>query len=283
MKIFETGNFLLKKIKSDAKRYLKGFGRKQLAYALFLTTLFLYFLYGNVLDYSNERLPETQVLMERYGQRLEDNLNSKHTDSLVLLKEREQLLAAIEERVVTYLYKIPDYSFMNSLAVYLKHRPTLLQEIPSAVPLEKGDYVLSSRYGIRTHPISLKTKKHLGIDLAAPLGKTVYATASGTVSEANYSDTGYGNYIIIKHRFGFESLYGHLNTIVVTEGQNIQQHELIATVGNSGNSTGYHLHYETLKNAHRINPIPSLSLKMTVYKEQIKENLTNNDNNKTKH
>ena len=82
--------------------------------------------------------------------------------------------------------------------------------------------------------------------MAAPLGKTVYATASGIVSKVIYSSNGYGNHIIIKHRFGFESLYGHLNKILVRKGQKIGQHELIATVGNTGTSTGYHLHYEIM-------------------------------------
>lgn len=272
MIIFETTNFLLKKIRFDTKRHLQSFGRKQLAYVMFLAVLLLYYLFGHVLEYSDKRLPETKVVMEQYGQRLEVNLSLKHTDTLVVLKEREHLLTAIEERIVAYLYQMPDFSYMNSLEVYLKHRPELLRQFPSAVPLEKGDYVLSSRYGIRTHPISLKTKKHFGIDLAAPLGKTVYATASGTVSEVIYSSKGYGNHIIIKHRFGFETLYGHLNKIMVRKGQKIQQHELIATVGNSGNSTGYHLHYETVKNEYKIDPIPSLSLKRNIYKEFLKLN-----------
>ncbi|WP_339652517.1 M23 family metallopeptidase [uncultured Maribacter sp.] len=275
MIIFETTNFLLKKIRFDAKRYLQSFGRKQLAYVLFLAVLLLYYLFGHVLEYSDKRLPETTVVMEQYGQRLEMNLSSKQTDTIVVLKEREHLLTAIEERIVAYLYQMPDYSYMTSLEVYLKYRPELLQQFPSAVPLEKGDYVLSSQYGIRTHPISLKTKKHFGIDLAAPLGKTVYATASGIVSEVIYSSNGYGNHIIIKHRFGFESLYGHLNKILVRKGQKIQQHELIATVGNSGNSTGYHLHYETVKNESKIDPIPSLNLKRNVYAELIEQNNNN--------
>lgn len=267
---FETANFLLKKIRCDAKRYLESFGRKQLAYVLFLSVLFLYYLFGQVLVHSDKRLPETKVFMEEYGQLLEVNLNSRPTDTIVILKEREQLLTAIEEHIVTYLHQIPDFSYMNSLKVYLKYRPELLKQIPSTVPLEKGAYVLSSRYGLRIHPISLKTKKHFGIDLAAPLGKTVYATASGIVSDITYSSNGYGNHIIIKHRFGFESLYGHLNKILVKKGQKIHQHELIATVGNSGNSTGYHLHYETVKNGSRIDPTLSLNFKKYIYRNIIK-------------
>ena len=268
----ETGNFSLKKIGFATIRYFQSLRRKQLAYVLFLAALLLYYLFGHGFKYSDNKLSETEIVMERYGERLKLNLSSKHTDTKVVLKEREQLIGAIEELIAVYLYQMPDYSYMTSLEVYLKYRPELLQQFPSAVPLEKGDYFLSSRYGIRTHPISLMTKKHFGIDLAAPSGKTVFATASGIVSEVIYSNDGYGNHIIIKHRFGFESLYGHLNKIVVRKGQRIQQHELIATVGNSGNATGYHLHYETVKNKNKIDPIPSLNLKRNIYTKFMGQN-----------
>ena len=87
-----------------------------------------------------------------------------------------------------------------------------------------------------------------------------------------YSKKGYGTHIIVKHRFGFQTLYGHLDKVLARKGQKVKQHELIATVGNSGSSTGYHLHYETIKNEIKIDPRPSLNLKKSIYGHLIQLN-----------
>ena len=204
------------------------------------------------------------MVMEGFEERLKLNVVSTLPNAIID-KERGQLLMAIEERIVAYLYQIPDYSYMGALETYLQVRPQLLEQFPSAVPLEKGGYSLTSRYGVRSHPISGKTKKHFGIDLAASSDTPVYASASGTVLDIIHSKKGYGTHIIIKHRFGFQTLYGHLNKILVHKGQQVEQHELIGTVGNTGNSTGYHLHYEILKNKIKIDPRLSLNLKQQIY------------------
>ncbi len=269
MIFFESTIFLGKKIHIGIPKCFKTLGRKELAYLLFLVLTCLCCLLGNGLDLFDQRLKDTTVAMEQYGQRLELNLGATLTDTVVLKKEREQLLLAIEERIVTYLYQIPDYSYVNTLKPYLGYRPKLLEELPSAVPLESADYSLSSHYGIRIHPISGKRKKHFGIDLAAPSGKPVYASASGLIADITTTEKGYDTYIVIKHRFGFETLYGHLSKILVQKGQNIKQHELIATVGNSGSATGYHLHYEIVKNGAKIDPRPSLDLKKDIYSNLI--------------
>ena len=267
--------FFLKRSQFVSGNPLKSMGKKEVAYLLFLVLLCLFYVLRYDLDVSSHKVQDSKMAMEQYGERLKINFDSSRSDTIGAKKEREQLLLAIEERIVVYLYQVPDYSYMNSLETYLKYRPELLKQLPSAVPLEKGDYVLSSKYGIRTHPISGTIKTHYGIDLAAPSGKTVYAAASGMVSRVVFSDKGYGNHIIIKHRFGFESLYGHLQKVLVVEGQKVKQHELIATVGSSGNATGYHLHYETVKNNLKIDPIPSLNLKRNIYAELIELNKSN--------
>jgi len=267
--------FFLKRSAFASGNPIKSLGKKEVAYLLFLILLCLFYVLRHDLDVSDHKVQDSKMAMEQYGERLKMNLDSSRSDTIGASKEREQLLLAIEERIVVYLYQVPDYSYMNSLESYLKYRPELLKQLPSAVPLEKGDYTLSSKYGIRTHPISGTIKTHYGIDLAAPSGKTVYAAASGMVSKVVFSDTGYGNHIIIKHRFGFESLYGHLQKVLVVEGQKVKQHELIATVGSSGNATGCHLHYETVKNNLKIDPIPSLNLKRNIYAELIELNKSN--------
>ncbi len=248
--------------------------KKQLAYLLFLVVLCLFYMARTSFDFSGRQLDMTTMAMDRFDERLRINGGSTVLDTMVVEKEHEQLLADIEAHIVAYLYRIPDYSYIAPMETYLKYRPQLLEQFPSAVPLEKGDYAVSSTYGIRTHPISAKRKKHFGIDLAAPLGKPVYASASGTIVAIVYSKKGYGTHIILKHRFGFETLYGHLNKVLVLEGQKVKQHELIATIGSTGSSTGYHLHYEIRKNKTKIDPRLSLGLKKTIYDDLIELNTT---------
>lgn len=265
MNFFESATVLGKKFRMAGKCYLKEMGRKELAHLLFLILLCLFYVVGNGFNFSDSKLRETAVAMEHYEERLQTNLKTSYPDSIPVDKEREHLLLAIEERIAKYLYQIPDYSYITVLETYLSYRPELLHQLPSCVPLEKGDYSLSSKYGVRTHPISKKRATHFGIDLAAPSGKPVYASASGTVSDVIHSEDGYGTHIIIRHRFGFKTLYGHLDRVLVAKGQNVKQHELIATVGSSGSSTGFHLHYEIWKNKAKIDPRPSFNLKWTIY------------------
>uniref|UniRef100_UPI00123DB3C3 M23 family metallopeptidase n=1 Tax=Arenibacter lacus TaxID=2608629 RepID=UPI00123DB3C3 len=159
------------------------------------------------------------------------------------------------------------YSYISSLETYLKYRPNLLTQFPAAVPLGKGKYSISSDYGFRIHPISKNEKNHVGIDLSAPDGTTVHATASGTIEKVVHSPIGYGTHIVIRHRFGFETLYGHLEKVLVHKGESIAQHQIIGTVGSTGSSTGPHLHYEILKNREKIDPRPSFDLKKKIYDE----------------
>lgn len=265
MNFFETATFCLKNIRKGIPNLFKELGRKNLAYLLFLVLASLVYVVQGGTDRSKKQLRASTLSLAQYQERLNMNTDSVFPDTLIIKTEREQLLIAIEENIVSYLYQIPDYTYMEPLATYLKYRPDLLEQIPSAVPLQKGDYRLSSRYGIRNHPISKRTRKHFGIDLAAAKDKPVYASASGTVTDIIYSEKGYGTHILVRHRFGFQTLYGHLEKVLVHKGQNVKQHELLATVGSSGSSTGYHLHYETIKNEIKIDPRPSLNLKKSIY------------------
>lgn len=244
--------------------YLKVLGKKEVRYLLFLVVALTVLLLGKAFSAMEEDLGREMMVMDRYSASLRANSENTSLDSVVLEKERERLLYEIEERIVKYLFQVPDYSYMSALKSYFRYSPALLDEIPSCTPLEKGDYRLSSPYGYRIHPISGKWKKHMGLDFAAPRDKQVYATASGTVVSIVRSKTGYGTHIIIRHRFGFRTLYGHLTKILVGKGQFVQQHELIGTVGNSGDTTGYHLHYEIGKNGKKIDPVPSLDLKRKI-------------------
>ena len=96
---------------------------------------------------------------------------------------------------------------------------------------------------------------HAGIDLAGQVGIKIYATGDGVVKVASFSRYGYGNEIFIDHGFGYESIYGHLDKIYVKPGDSVKKGELIGTLGNTGRSTGPHLHYEIRKDNRAVNPM----------------------------
>jgi murein DD-endopeptidase MepM/ murein hydrolase activator NlpD len=111
----------------------------------------------------------------------------------------------------------------------------------------------SSGYGMRRHPVLGTTRLHAGIDIAAPTGTAIRASASGTVVTAG-SMRGYGNTVIIDHGGGFSTLYGHCSRLYVRSGQRVNQGDRIAAVGSTGLSTGPHLHFEIRINGRPVNP-----------------------------
>ena len=116
-----------------------------------------------------------------------------------------------------------------------------------------GIMKVTSKFGLRRHPISGRIKGHTGIDISAPVGTPVRATADGVITSAMYY-SGYGKYINIKHTGKISTVYAHLSRIVVRGGQHVRRGQIIAYSGNSGNSTGPHLHYEVHVCGNPINP-----------------------------
>ena len=125
--------------------------------------------------------------------------------------------------------------------------------VPSSMPLE--NFRVSSSYGMRDHPVLRKRARHNGIDLAAPTGTPIYATADGTIERANWFSS-YGNYIQIDHGNAIETRFGHLSRIVVSDGQKVHKGDLIGYVGSTGRSTGPHLHYEVRVDGVAVDPSP---------------------------
>lgn len=115
---------------------------------------------------------------------------------------------------------------------------------------------LSSRFGLRKHPILGYSKMHAGVDFAAPRGTPVYAAGNGTVTRANRFGS-FGNYVSIRHANGYETAYAHLNGFArgVRAGSRVRQGQVIAYVGTTGRSTGPHLHYEVHVNGKKMNPL----------------------------
>ena len=126
---------------------------------------------------------------------------------------------------------------------------------PSINPISPGDPTwLTSTYGFRTDPFTRLRTAHHGIDLAGPYGLDVHCTGEGTVTTAHVSRYGYGKEVVVDHGYGFTSRYAHLQDIHVKVGQKVKRGEVIGTLGNSGRSTGPHLHYEVRSNGHPVNP-----------------------------
>lgn len=134
-------------------------------------------------------------------------------------------------------------------------RLTILRDALFRLPLVEPteNYYISSRYGYRQDPLTKLRAFHSGLDLVAPLGTPVYASAAGTVISARRNGP-YGNMIEIDHGHGIRSRYGHLHRIEVEEGQQVASRDRIGRVGNTGRSTGPHLHFEVWFNDKAHNP-----------------------------
>jgi murein DD-endopeptidase MepM/ murein hydrolase activator NlpD len=127
----------------------------------------------------------------------------------------------------------------------------LISSTPSIAPV-RGIY--TSAFGYRRDPITGQRAYHSGVDISAPPGKPVKASADGVVTKTEQ----YGNLgrsVFIAHGFGVTTVYGHLSRINVTPGQRVERGSIIGLVGNSGRSTGYHLHYEVQVNGEPTNPL----------------------------
>ncbi len=117
---------------------------------------------------------------------------------------------------------------------------------------------LTSTMGDRQDPITGEADFHPGLDIAGEKGQPVYATAAGTVQQSGW-ENGYGNVVTIDHGFGLQTRYGHLLKSDVKQGSKVQRGDVIGRVGNTGRSTGYHLHYEVRANGKLVNPLQLLT------------------------
>lgn len=114
---------------------------------------------------------------------------------------------------------------------------------------------LTSAFGMRKHPVLKVNRMHNGVDMACAAGTPIYATRAGTVTTASYQANGAGNYVSINHLDGFSSIYMHMTHYVVSKGQSVSQGQLIGYVGNTGISTGDHLHFGVSYAGTYVNPL----------------------------
>ncbi|MBW1645931.1 MAG: M23 family metallopeptidase [Deltaproteobacteria bacterium] len=134
---------------------------------------------------------------------------------------------------------------------YLQKKQTVLNFTPSIMPVRGW---ISSRYGYRVSPFTGRREFHKGVDIVNRRGTPVVATADGRVKFAGYNG-GYGRMVVIDHGIGLATKYGHLSKIYVKIGDRVVRGQKIGLVGNSGRSTGPHLHYEVVVNGQSVNPV----------------------------
>ena len=134
--------------------------------------------------------------------------------------------------------------------------------IPKIAPIipDRAHYRLSSSFGIRKDPITGRRASHQGLDFAIEVGSPVYSTGDGVVTRVQRSRVGYGNNIIVDHGFGYKTRYAHLSSIDVVEGTPVKRGDFIGRTGNTGKSSGPHLHYEVIYMGRPVNPVNYLDL-----------------------
>ena len=150
-------------------------------------------------------------------------------------------------------------SALEKLEKKWEHQYQWLNQLPTSLPIDVHISRPSSQFGVRVDPITRQISQHLGVDFSAPIGTPILATGNGTVLRVE-TDQGYGKFVEIKHSDGFVTKYAHTSKIYVREGQNVSRKQAIGEVGNSGRSTGSHLHYEISVNGSPINPMQILAI-----------------------
>lgn len=184
-----------------------------------------------------------------------------------MLRESAQLLDELERRI-----NLQNASY-RQLSTLAGSRERELEEMPAILP---ADGRLVSGYGMRYHPILRVRRMHHGIDIVMPIGSPVYATGNGIVKDAG-RNAGYGNYIEIEHpSTGYTTLYAHLSEIGsgIRAGATVERGQKIGLSGNTGRSTGPHLHYEVRDTDGRtLNPVYFFAPSMTptAYRELLEE------------
>lgn len=144
----------------------------------------------------------------------------------------------------------------DDLIKLAQNKEQLLRSIPCIQPMINQNLVrTSSGFGWRIHPFYKIKVFHAGFDFAAPVGTEIHATGDGVVEKVENNLHGYGKMVLINHGYGYKTLYAHMSEFKVVPGQMVKRGQVIGLVGNTGLSTGPHLHYEVWKNGEKVNPV----------------------------
>ena len=145
---------------------------------------------------------------------------------------------------------------LDEILKLAKEKNKLLAAIPAIQPVRNENLKqMASGFGYRSDPFTKARKFHAGMDFSAKTGSPIFATGDGVVERADATASGYGNHIVIRHGFGYETLYGHLSKYKCRAGQRVKRGDIIGYVGSTGRSEGPHCHYEVHKNGEVVNPL----------------------------
>ncbi|HPA36357.1 MAG TPA: M23 family metallopeptidase [Chitinophagales bacterium] len=193
---------------------------------------------------------------------LPENLRKGTVDASAIYAELKDLPeASIISKTLARLESAEKRAYVQSksydqLVKLIKNKEEMLASIPAIQPVSNKELKrIASGFGMRIDPVYKTPRMHAGLDFTAETGTPVYATGNGIVEIAGYQGDGYGNKVVINHGYGYETLYGHNSKLLVRAGEKVKRGQTIALVGNTGKSTGPHLHYEVWKNGQKIDPV----------------------------
>ncbi len=195
------------------------------------------------------------------------------TDGLYHTVKKGDTLAIIASKYGAKIEDILDVNDLSSDTLFVGQKLFIPGAKMEAAALKKamGDtekwicpisakFRISSYFGPRKDPITGAASNHKGVDFACPKGTVIKASMKGTVAVAGWSNL-YGNYVILKHEDGYQSLYGHMSKISVKKGQVVKQGTQVGLVGTTGYSTGNHLHFTVYKNGKPVDPLKLVKIK----------------------
>ncbi|MBZ7955280.1 M23 family metallopeptidase [Campylobacter molothri] len=246
--------------------YLNQIIKKIFIYIIAFVFLFLIFS-GFYIKYLDSKVTDVSKKREELLKKSKE-LEYSNIQMQKKIEEKAKQYAAIEDKIASFEEALGLEAENNltiadrleNLKLTNEQQIEILRQIPNGWPIEnKG---ITGNFGWREHPLLKRKEFHPGIDLRAEVGTPVYATANGVVEFAGYSDNGYGYNVILLHNFGFKTVFAHMTRRdVVKAGQFVAKGQLIGYSGNTGLSTGPHLHYEVRFINKTLEPLYFLNLK----------------------
>jgi len=218
------------------------------------------------LQHENEQLRRTNLTFESSVKKLQDQLSGyeERTRQLAIVAGVEGLENGAEPGIgggapVDEAGDLPALAdraghlagTLDAVEAKLDERVRWVSSTPAIAPV-KG--IFTSGFGVRSDPLTHGRGVHQGVDIAAAPGQPVHASADGVIIQAGEVG-GYGQAVLIAHGFGVTTRYGHMSRIDVRPGQRVKRGDIVGRVGNTGRSTGYHLHYEVRIDGAPVNPL----------------------------
>ena len=254
---------------NGSKNFVLGDVIKRIALYIVLVFVLIGVLTTFYVRYLLETTNEAKELMSDL-QRQNSMINEAKQASQLELERLEGKISELGEQygvdLNTSLENATFVQDIEKIMLSVAETKALFDGIPNGDPTG-GKGRISDHYGYRTHPVLHHRQMHAGLDFAMPVGTPIYATANGVVLSAGIQP-GYGHMVEIRHNFGFGTRYGHLNgKYLVKQGDFVRKGDIIAYSGNSGLSTGPHLHYEIRFISKALNPINFVNWKQENYKD----------------